>query len=1617
MEKNYVVKKKSGLNFKKTLLTFVLFLSTIVATNSLYAQICTVNAGLDLTICESETLTLQGVVSSGNTASSNWEQVDGPPVVIVDPSSPVTNVLGITGGNVYSFRLTSICSDSSTTFQEVTFTVNSNTIADAGSAIEGCPGSYQLSANPADTGAGEIGTWTVESGPPVEISISDLNNPNATLTLPDTSVGVSVLRWTISSDSCSSSDTVEVTNYGGEIPVDAGADQDISECYSVTQSTNLDASIGGNGTGGQIGVWSFVSGPSTPTIGDINNNESSLSNLVEGEYIMRWTVSGPCASGTDTVKITVPAATQDVTDAVGINTNQVFCSSVSSAVLEANTPLYAGETAEWQVVGSPSGVNIVSSTSATTLVTFPATSIGDSYTFTYTITGPDLGPPLSLGTDEICSSTETFTISHIAPASSIELNGGVINEILAPEATSGSIPIIFSGGNDFDYELISAPAGIGIGDLNLSVSGTGPYNFNFSGLTEIGTYTIRVLRDTDGDIRTNCGSVSDEINIIVSRDYSEGNIYRVGTNAGTDVALSCGDTDAILSGNQPEPNTGYWSQVSGPNTANFVGGIKNVYNPTVNGLINGVYIFRWHIEAGDGGVDSVDDMQLTVSIAPPPFTFVPFSNNACAGVYQLPGNPLGTGETGVWTQTSGPTAGVSFVDATEPDTYVIGLEPSVDATHVDGPYQFTWTVVGTNPACGTASSSVEIITSNFTASLPDAGDDQCYDASVTSYDLIAAPLEAGSTGEWTQISGPTVSELPSASETVTISSELSPGVYEFLWTVSNTACDDKSDSVTITIADLPATFYAGDDQVVCADTSGNSVILGINADALPNGLTGTWNQLSGDSSWTYGNSTNENDINAQLDGLAPGNYEFEYVVTNGCGSSVVSEPMKFTVGLPAEIATTAAIADVCNDTTTILTGNAPVEPGNIGSWSVVSGPNTPNFDINDPTSAVTGLMSGSYTFRWTISNGGICPPSSADVSFNVVATAVAGVDQDLCNATSVLLQGNEGGGVPVEWVLTSVNAVPNGAVIASTNVTNYTIVPGDTYVFTYTIDKGGSCESSDSITVTTTAPPTIEPIAGPNQEICLGDTNSVTMAANNVAPDTGTWTLASGPTIPVEIGSTTENETFTNLIEGVYVFEWNSSTSGNCPSIKDEVVVRVYAEPSDPNIITVNGSSSCQLFTELEATAPAFGIGVWELNEATPHVPAGYTPGDIVIDSPNSPTTGLTIADPDNLQDGSYTFTWTVSNEICTAKTASVTIIFSGNPPAPANAGLDQELCKTNITPVLSTGLNADPINGSDVGLWSVESQPLGSGTVSFSDSGVINPTVSGLEEGVYEFKWTVSNPGGECSLEDFVLVTVTQAEANTNAGPDQFLEETTVVTMNATTPNSGIGTWTFIGGPSIPNILEVNNPNTIIASTEPGTYEFEWTVDNSPCATTSDTVFITIYPEVDLNLSKSIINPTSSPYFVGDMLTYQIEIRNQTSVYEATDVSVKDKLPSGFSIVPGSISDGGTYNAGANELNWSGLSISGGATKLLTYNIIIETTGSHTNYAEISGSDNIDPDSTPGNDSINEDDDASVTIGGNPLVNISLEKTINNPTPYIGEDVIFTLTVSNSGPNDATGV
>ena len=63
------------------------------------------------------------------------------------------------------------------------------------------------------------------------------------------------------------------------------------------------------------------------------------------------------------------------------------------------------------------------------------------------------------------------------------------------------------------------------------------------------------------------------------------------------------------------------------------------------------------------------------------------------------------------------------------------------------------------------------------------------------------------------------------------------------------------------------------------------------------------------------------------------------------------------------------------------------------------------------------------------------------------------------------------------------------------------------------------------------------------------------------------------------------------------------------------------------------------------------------------------------------------------------------------------------------------------------------------------------------------------------------------------------------------------------------------------------------------------------------------------------------------------------------------------------------------------------------------------------------DPDSTPGNHDPGEDDQASATLNSRGVADLSLFKTVDPNSAVLGERITYTLTVSNAGPDAASGV
>ena len=166
---------------------------------------------------------------------------------------------------------------------------------------------------------------------------------------------------------------------------------------------------------------------------------------------------------------------------------------------------------------------------------------------------------------------------------------------------------------------------------------------------------------------------------------------------------------------------------------------------------------------------------------------------------------------------------------------------------------------------------------------------------------------------------------------------------------------------------------------------------------------------------------------------------------------------------------------------------------------------------------------------------------------------------------------------------------------------------------------------------------------------------------------------------------------------------------------------------------------------------------------------------------------------------------------------------------------------------------------------------------------------------------------------------------------------------------------------------------------------------------------------EADLSLTKTVDDPAPN---IGENATYTITVQND-GPDNATGVRVREQLPDGVTLVSATPSSG-TFNSGTGI--WDLGAINNGRTATLQLVATGTTVGEKTNFAEIIASDTRDPDSTPGNNVPTEDDQATAVISPQ-QIDLSLQKTVDNTAPNVGETVVYTITIRNDGPSDATGV
>ncbi|MFV8358352.1 DUF11 domain-containing protein, partial [Flavobacterium sp. XS1P32] len=219
---------------------------------------------------------------------------------------------------------------------------------------------------------------------------------------------------------------------------------------------------------------------------------------------------------------------------------------------------------------------------------------------------------------------------------------------------------------------------------------------------------------------------------------------------------------------------------------------------------------------------------------------------------------------------------------------------------------------------------------------------------------------------------------------------------------------------------------------------------------------------------------------------------------------------------------------------------------------------------------------------------------------------------------------------------------------------------------------------------------------------------------------------------------------------------------------------------------------------------------------------------------------------------------------------------------------------------------------------------------------------------------------------------------------------------------NSGSGVW------SIGNVANGGSATLTIAATvnATGSYanraditanEADPTLGNNTSTSTPIPV-----PQSNVGITKTVNNATPS---VGSDVIFTLTATN-AGPSSATGVNVTDVLPAGYTYVSNTAPSTGTFNSGSGV--WSIGNVANGGSATLTVTATVNATGSYANRADITAN---EADPTLGN---NTSTSTPIPV---PQSNVGIIKAVNNATPNVGSNVIFTLTANNAGPSSATGV
>lgn len=515
-----------------------------------------------------------------------------------NPDSPFTKVRQLDrGDNVLTWTINHKGCKS---VSQVVVRNNNPTFANAGPDQSQCLSQVVLAANTPAVGSGH---WTIRNGGGV---FDNMDKPSASV--GSLNFGSNIFRWTIENNGCVSFDDVVIE--ANTIIANVGPDQP-NVCSS---STVLQANSAIPG----VGTWSVVGGSSQASFANVNDPNTTVSNLGKGINTLRWTiVNKGCESSAElhvtnnspstayagnnrelcTNKVTLDAASV----AIGIGRWEVLTGSATIA--NANDP-------KTSVTGLSKGDNVFrwSVQNGTCIDQDEVLIVNNEPSVPYA------------GADEVLCYSNYQLKARVPTFGSgmwTILSGSA--SIQQPTAAETSVTFLGQGKNVFKWTVAqgqceltdtvavtnNSPTTANAGpdvqdcknysylDANIPVHGTGKWSL-VSGKAVF-------LNENDGKTRVNELGFGENVlqwtiqngSCFSSDLVTVFNRIPDQSNAGND-RLIC-ENYVVLNGNDPVTGTGQWSVVRGSGTFEDA----SLFNTKVNNVGFGENIYQWTIAYGE----------------------------------------------------------------------------------------------------------------------------------------------------------------------------------------------------------------------------------------------------------------------------------------------------------------------------------------------------------------------------------------------------------------------------------------------------------------------------------------------------------------------------------------------------------------------------------------------------------------------------------------------------------------------------------------------------------------------------------------------------------------------------------------------------------------------------------------------------------------------------------------------------------------------------------------------------------------------------------------------------------------------------------------------------------